>query len=122
MTSALSRRTLLGSLAASLATPGGAIAQGACRDGYGQGRCPLPVAEATAPINEVFDSTGWKTVALESFTMDVADYRREAAFYAALLGWRLRDDDGRQAGAARGRAQLCLGDRQLGCAQSGGGP
>jgi len=50
----------------------------------------LPVEQATAPIPPVFEPTGWKTVALESFTMDVADYRKEAAFYAALLGWRLR--------------------------------
>ena len=97
---AWSRRRLLGSLAASVGTTGfagGALAQGACRDGYGQGRCPLPMAQATAPIKEVFDSTGWKTIALESFTIDVADYKKEAAFYAALMGWKLRDDDGKQA-------------------------
>jgi len=100
MTSDLSRRTLLYGLAAGAGTaglPGDAIAQGACRDGYGQGRCPLPMAQATAAGNEVFGPTGWKTIALESFTIDVVDYRREAAFYAALLGWKLRDDDGQQA-------------------------
>jgi hypothetical protein len=103
------------------------------------------VAQATAPIKEVFDSTGWKTLALESFTIDVVDYRKEAAFYAALMGWKLREDDGkaaimgqlhlpwrgarllrarasRSAGPARGGAQLCLGHRQMGCAQSGGRP
>ena len=97
---AWSRRRILGSLAASVGTAGfagGALAQGACRDGYGQGRCPLPMAQATAPIQEVFASTGWKTIALESFTIDVADYKKEAAFYAALMGWTLRSDDGKQA-------------------------
>jgi predicted enzyme related to lactoylglutathione lyase len=57
----------------------------------------LPVERATAPIPDIFASTGWKTIGLESFTIDAADYRREAAFYAALLGWSLRVDDGRQA-------------------------
>jgi catechol 2,3-dioxygenase-like lactoylglutathione lyase family enzyme len=52
---------------------------------------------ATAPIAAVFRPTGWNTVALENVTMDVADYKKEAAFYAALLGWTLREDDGRQA-------------------------
>ncbi len=51
----------------------------------------------TAPIPEVFPSTGWKTAALESFTIDVVDYRKEAAFYIALMGWKLRSDDGKQA-------------------------
>ncbi|HEX2762045.1 MAG TPA: VOC family protein, partial [Rhizomicrobium sp.] len=94
-----SRRRLLGSLAAAGAAgyAPDALAQGACRDGYGQGRCPLPKEEATAPIREVFAPTGWKTVALESFTIDVVDYRKEAAFYAALLGWKLREDDGKRA-------------------------
>ena len=29
--------------------------------------------------------------------MDVVDYRKEAAFYIALMGWKLRSDDGKQA-------------------------
>jgi catechol 2,3-dioxygenase-like lactoylglutathione lyase family enzyme len=97
MTSFLSRRIFLDGLAASAVASSTAIAQGACRDGYGQGRCPLPVVQATAPIKEVFDPTGWTTLALESFTIDVVDYRKEAAFYEALMGWKLRDDDGKQA-------------------------
>jgi catechol 2,3-dioxygenase-like lactoylglutathione lyase family enzyme len=97
---AWSRRKLLVTLAASVGTAGsggGAFAQGACRDGYGQGRCPLSMQQATAPIKEVFESTGWKTIALENFIIDVGDYRKEAAFYAALMGWKLREDDGKQA-------------------------
>src|SRR4051812_30921633 len=96
----LSRRRLLGTLGAaagSAALGGGALAQGGCRDGYGQGRCPLAVNQMTAPIREVFEPTGWKTVALENFVMDVVDYRKEAAFYIALMGCKLRSDDGRQA-------------------------
>jgi catechol 2,3-dioxygenase-like lactoylglutathione lyase family enzyme len=102
-TGGLSRRRMLGTLGAaagSAAFAGPAFAQGGCRDGYGQAatsRCPLPMDQATAPIKEVFDSTGWKTSALESFTVDVVDYKKEAAFYIALMGWKLRSDDGKQA-------------------------
>src|SRR4051812_21785057 len=82
-----SRRALLAGLGAA-GIGGRALAQsGGCRDGYGTARCPLPVTRATAPAPEVFAPTGWKTLALESITMDVVDYRREAGFYAALLGW-----------------------------------
>lgn len=96
----LSRRKLLGGLSAvagTAALAGPVFAQGGCRDGYGQGRCPLPLAQATAPIPEVFASTGWKTIALENFVVDVVDYKKEAAFYIALMGWKLRSDDGKQA-------------------------
>ena len=99
MLEALSRRTVLGGLG-SAALAQSALAQGGCRDGYGQAatsRCPLTMEAATAPIKEVFDSTGWKTTAIESFTIDVVDYKKEAAFYAALMGWKLREDDGKQA-------------------------
>jgi catechol 2,3-dioxygenase-like lactoylglutathione lyase family enzyme len=96
----LSRRKLLGGLGAVVGTAalaGPVFAQGGCRDGYGQGRCPLPLDKATAPITEVFDSTGWKTIGLENFVIDVVDYKKEAAFYIALMGWKLRSDDGKQA-------------------------
>ena len=105
--SAVSRRILLGALGAGVAAP--AFAQsGGCRDGYGRPRCPLPMEQATAPIKPVFEPTGWKTMALESFTIDVVDYRKEAAFYAALLGWTLRDDDGRQAVMDIGTLGSCI--------------
>ena len=102
MGAALSRRRVLGTLGAAAGTAAfaqAAFAQGGCRDGYSQAansRCPLSMEQATAPIKEVFDSTGWNTTALESFTMDVVDYKKEAAFYAALMGWKLREDDGKQ--------------------------
>lgn len=73
------------------------LAQGLCRDGYTQGRCPLSREAATAPIQPVFSPTGWKTTALESITFEMEDYKKEAAFYIALLGWKLRNDDGKQA-------------------------
>ena len=84
-------------LAAALRTT--AFGQGGCRDGYGQtqGRCTLSMEAATAPIKPIFEPTGWKTVALENILFDVADYKKEAAFYIALMGWKLRSDDGKQA-------------------------
>lgn len=65
-----------------------------------QGRCMLTAGTPacnTAPIAPVFASTGWKTVAFETVTFRVADYKKEAAFYIALMGWTLRSDDGKQA-------------------------
>ncbi|MCM3879319.1 MAG: VOC family protein [Vicinamibacterales bacterium] len=102
----MDRRTLLQTLgvavvgapfAASLETT--AFAQGGCRDGYAQpqGRCTLTKEVATAPIKPVFEPTGWRTVGLDHLTFEVADYRKEAAFYMALMGWTLRSDDGKQA-------------------------
>jgi catechol 2,3-dioxygenase-like lactoylglutathione lyase family enzyme len=74
-----------------------ALAQGACRDGYGTQRCPLEAARATAPIPPVFEPTGWRTVSLDHLRFRVADYQKEVAFYVALMGWTLRTDDGKQA-------------------------
>src|SRR5436305_8496076 len=71
--------------------------QGRCRDGYGTPQCPLTRELATAPIQPVFATSGWKTVALDRITLVMPDYRKEAAFYIALMGWKLRSDDGKQA-------------------------
>jgi len=71
--------------------------QGRCRDGYGTQACPLSEEVATAPIEPIFASTGWKTVALDHITFEMADYQKEAAFYVATMGWKLRSDDGKQA-------------------------
>ena len=72
-------------------------AQGYCQDGYQTPACPLSAKVATAPIAPVFAATGWQTVALDHITFEIPDYRKEAAFYSALLGWTLREDDGKQA-------------------------
>jgi catechol 2,3-dioxygenase-like lactoylglutathione lyase family enzyme len=68
-----------------------ARAQGRCMTTYGSPACN------TADVAPVFAPTGWKTTALEHVTLRVADYRKEAAFYVALMGWTLRSDDGTQA-------------------------
>ena len=96
---AISRRNALRFLrmAAGLPLAARALGQGHCRDGYATRACPLPADVATASIKPVFPPTGWNTVALDHITFEMPDYRKEAAFYIALMGWKLRSDDGRQA-------------------------
>lgn len=67
-------------------------AQGRC----GGARAGTPACDTSA-IKPPFEPTGWKTVALDHFSMQVADYKREAAYYSALMNWTLRRDDGTQA-------------------------
>jgi catechol 2,3-dioxygenase-like lactoylglutathione lyase family enzyme len=62
----------------------------------------------TTDIAPVFAPTGWKTVALDHLTFRVADYRKEAAFYIALMGWKLRSDDGTQAVLDMGDWGSCI--------------
>ena len=88
-----SRRDLLRAVAC-------AAGVGAARSAFAQGRCMrtfgIPACNTTA-IAAVFAPTGWKTTSLEHMTFRVADYRKEAAFYIALMGWTLLSDDGNQA-------------------------
>jgi catechol 2,3-dioxygenase-like lactoylglutathione lyase family enzyme len=89
---AISRRRALQVLgAAAAAAPLSAFAQGRCMLTPGTPACN------TSEIAPIFEPTGWKTVALDHLTFRVADYRKEAAFYIALMGWKLRSDDGTQA-------------------------
>src|SRR5580765_513446 len=95
----LSRRRLLQALgAAAVAAPFGTTlsGQGRCRDGYGTQGCPLTMDLATSPIAPVFASTGWKTVALDHVVFSAADIRKEAAFYAAVMGWTPRSESDKQ--------------------------
>jgi catechol 2,3-dioxygenase-like lactoylglutathione lyase family enzyme len=65
-----------------------ASAQGRCIRAYGTPACN------TDPIKPVFERTGWHTTGLDHITFRVAEPQQEAAFYAALMGWKLRSDDG----------------------------
>jgi catechol 2,3-dioxygenase-like lactoylglutathione lyase family enzyme len=89
MTNALNRMWLITLIMIAGASP--ASAQGRCMTTYGAPSCN------TADIAPVFAPTGWKTVALDHVTFQTADYKKEAAFYAAIMGWTLRRDDGTQA-------------------------
>jgi predicted enzyme related to lactoylglutathione lyase len=79
--------------AALLAAPlNSAGAQGSC----GGARVGTPQCNTT-PAKAPFEPTGWKTTALDHFTMHAVDYKKEAAYYMALMNWKLRSDDGKQA-------------------------
>lgn len=65
----------------------------------GQGRCRLKLGSVpcdTTAIKPPFGATGFRTISIEHITMQVADIQKEAAFYAALMGWTQRSDDGKQ--------------------------
>ena len=88
----MSRRTALQALGvAAVGAPLSLSAQGRCMLTFGTPACN------TAGIAPIFAPTGWKTAALDHVVFRVADYRKEAAFYIALMGWKLRSDDGKQA-------------------------
>jgi catechol 2,3-dioxygenase-like lactoylglutathione lyase family enzyme len=89
----ISRRQLLIALGAAVAVrPISALAQGQC----GGARAGTPECDPT-PAKLPFEATGWKTVLLDHLSCQVADYPKEAAFYAALMNWTIRSDDGKQA-------------------------
>src|SRR6185436_4725352 len=72
--------------------PTATLAQGQC----GGARASLPECDPT-PAKLPFEPTGWKTVLLDHFSCQVIDYPKEAAFYQALMNWKVRSDDGKQA-------------------------
>ena len=87
----LSRRDLLRALGlAALAVPGLSLAQGGA-GGRGN-RAPADTTHAPPP----FDATGWKTVWLDHITYQCTDYKKAAPFYSAVMGWKVRHDDGNQ--------------------------
>jgi catechol 2,3-dioxygenase-like lactoylglutathione lyase family enzyme len=88
----ISRRQLLAALAAALAMPRVALGQEPAA-GRGRGNAPR---DAT-PLVPPFAPTGWKTVWLDHLSYQCVDYKKAAAFYATLMGWKMRSDDGRQA-------------------------
>src|SRR5215510_12643429 len=89
----ISRRQLLAALGIAVAVrPASVLAQGQC----GGARAGTPECDPT-PAKLPFEPTGWKTVLLDHFSCQVVDYPKEAAYYAALMNWKIRSDDGKQA-------------------------
>ena len=89
----LSRRQLLQALGIAAAIrPAAALAQGQC----GGARAGTPECDPT-PAKLPFESTGWKTVLLDHLSCQVVDYSKEASYYQALMNWKIRGDDGKQA-------------------------
>jgi predicted enzyme related to lactoylglutathione lyase len=66
---------------------------------FGQGSCGGPNAGTpkcnTSPMKAPFEPTGWKTVLLDHFDLQVAELDKEAAFYNALMGWKVRSNNGK---------------------------
>src|SRR5262245_8604333 len=85
----ISRRHLLVALAAFPVLPVRVFGQ----DAAGRGQQPRD----TTPLVPPFEPTGWKTVWLDHLNYQCVDYKKAAAFYATLLGWKVRSDDGKQA-------------------------
>ena len=73
----LTRRQLIQGLAL-LAMAGPSAAQSA----------PSPPASAPGPAP-------WQTVRLDHISYAVSDYKRSAAFYRDLMGWEIREDNGK---------------------------
>jgi len=89
----ISRRQLLQALGIAVALkPASVIAQGQC-GGANKGTPECNTTPAKLP----FEPTGWKTVMLDHFSCQCADYSKEAAYYQALMNWKIRSDDGKQA-------------------------
>jgi catechol 2,3-dioxygenase-like lactoylglutathione lyase family enzyme len=86
----ISRRQLLALAAAAVAVPGNAFAQD---PGGARGQAPRD----TTPLVPPFEATGWKTVWLDHLNYQCVDYKKAAAFYATLMGWKVRSDDGKEA-------------------------
>src|SRR5437660_8079364 len=85
MTIRISRRELLQLIAVAAVSTRGQAAQ---RDG---------AQRDDTPLVPPFEPTGWKTVWLDHLSYRCVDYRKAAAFYATLMGWKVRSDDGKQA-------------------------
>lgn len=97
MTDEISRRQLIQRIAASLAVAAIAkpsLAQDTTRAGRANGR---GIAQRdTTPLKLPFEPTGWKTVWLDHLNYQCSDYKKAAAYYATLMGWKIRSDDGSQ--------------------------
>jgi catechol 2,3-dioxygenase-like lactoylglutathione lyase family enzyme len=77
----MTRRQLIQSLALAAAAAGPVAAAGA------QGAQTIPPAAGPA---------AFKTVWLDHISYAVTDYRRSTAFYRDLMGWEIKNDDGKQ--------------------------
>jgi catechol 2,3-dioxygenase-like lactoylglutathione lyase family enzyme len=117
----LSRRQLLQTLAAAAVTiPAVALAQGSTgarpdsgrAGGGGRGRGGFAQRD-TVPLVPPFEPTGWTTVWLDHLNYQCTDYKKAAAFYATLMGWKVRSDDGKQ-------CMLDIGDNSGGIIIRGG--
>lgn len=90
--STASLSAILPALGVLLVVPSVAAAQGQC----GIERKGTPQCDTTH-VKAPFAPTGWKTVGLDHFTVQAADYKKESAYFQAFMNWKLRSDDGTKA-------------------------
>jgi catechol 2,3-dioxygenase-like lactoylglutathione lyase family enzyme len=63
----------------------------------GKNRAPRGTAATAKLIMPApFEPTGWKTVWLDHFSYNAANYKKTASFYTNLLGWKETYDEGSQ--------------------------
>jgi catechol 2,3-dioxygenase-like lactoylglutathione lyase family enzyme len=63
------------------------------------------VAAAAAPVSAAAaDKAPWKTVHLDHISYAVNDYKKSAEWYAGLMGWEIKNDNGKN------QATLRIGD------------
>lgn len=74
--------------------PDGLKLQIANGNGLSRARKTAPTARLAAPAP--FESTGWRTVWLDHFSLGAANYKASASFYSNLLGWKETYDEGSQ--------------------------
>lgn len=82
--------TVIAAVVAVVVEPHTVAAQGRCIRAYGTPACN------TDSIPPVFARTGWRTTSLDHIAFRVANPQKEAAFYVALMGWKVRSDDGKR--------------------------
>jgi len=86
----ISRRHLLQTIGmAAVTVPMAGFGQGSC----GGAKVGTPECN-TKPFPAPFEPTGWKTVLLDHFKLQVAELDKEASYYNALMGWKVRSNDG----------------------------
>ncbi len=61
------------------------------------GAAAMTIPQAAFVHRAEVEPTGWKTVWLDHLSYRCADYETAAAFYVALMGWKVRSDDGTRA-------------------------
>lgn len=66
------------------------------------------VLTAAAGRSAVTEAAGFRAVAVNHISYQVADYARTRDFYAGLLGMKVSDDDGRQVRLTFGQDETCL--------------
>jgi catechol 2,3-dioxygenase-like lactoylglutathione lyase family enzyme len=65
-------------------------------------------ASAAAPAPVAAQGKGFKAIAVDHISYQVADYAKSRDFYADLLGMKVSDDDGKQCRLTFGDQATCL--------------